>query len=113
MIENDDERLIARFFQENKKEIPDDGFTRRVMRRLPTRTRRLSRLWTLLCSVAGVVFFLLTDGIDSLRAALGNVAGDFIGSLSSFHITGVTPLAVVVGVITLLLVTVSNVVSAE
>ncbi len=113
MIEDDDERLIVQFFQEHKMEIPDDGFTRRVSRRLPHRNRNLSCLWTMLCSCAGVVLFLLIDGIDSLRLALGNVAGDLIGAFSSFSITGMTPVVVFVAVITLLSVTVSNLLSAE
>ena len=113
MIEDDDERLIVQFFQEHKRAIPEDGFTRRVRRLLPHRHRNLTRLWTMLCSCAGVVLFLLIDGIDSLRLALGNVAGDLIGAFSSFSITGMTPVVVFVAVITLLSVTVSNLLSAE
>ena len=37
MMENDDKLLVA-FFDENRQEIPDNGFTRRVMRHLPDRT---------------------------------------------------------------------------
>ena len=37
MMENDDKLLVA-FFDENRQEIPDNGFTRREMRQLPERT---------------------------------------------------------------------------
>ena len=113
MTENNDERLVVQSFQENKIEIPDNGFSRSVMRRLPQRTRTLSRLWTILCSAAGLAFFFLTDGMDILRTALGNVLGDIIGSWSSFSMTGVTPFVLFIAVMTLLLVTVSNLLSAE
>ena len=48
MMENDDKLLVA-FFDENRQEIPDNGFTRRVMRHLPDRTRRISQLWVTFC----------------------------------------------------------------
>ena len=41
MTENNDKLLID-FFAENRQEIPDNGFTRRVMRHLPDRTQRIS-----------------------------------------------------------------------
>ena len=37
MTENDD-KLLTAFFAGNRQEIPDNGFTRRVMRHLPDRT---------------------------------------------------------------------------
>ena len=41
-----DEQLIRQFFTERMSEIPDDGFTQRVMNRLPSRTEQwLNRLW--------------------------------------------------------------------
>ena len=54
MTENNDKLLID-FFAENRQEIPDNGFTRRVMRHLPDRTRRISQVWVTFC------FTLATD----------------------------------------------------
>ena len=53
MTENNDKLLID-FFAENRQEIPDNGFTRRVMRHLPDRTRRISLflLYRKICSLA-------------------------------------------------------------
>ena len=45
MTENND-KLLADFFAENRQEITDNGFTRRVIRRLPDRGKRLANLWT-------------------------------------------------------------------
>lgn len=42
MTDNDN-RLIAQFMTEHKPQVPDMGFTRRVMRHLPQRTDRLNR----------------------------------------------------------------------
>lgn len=66
---NHDERLLEQFFQTARQvELDDDGFTERVMRRLPDRSLRLSRLWTAACIVAGLVAFTLFGGWQSLMA---------------------------------------------
>ena len=61
---NIDEKLIASFFEAHQiGEIEDRGFSRRVMRRLPeSRMRRLNTVWTLLCMVAVVVYFIMQQG---------------------------------------------------
>lgn len=63
---------MRRFFEEHTVDVADDGFTRRVMRRLPDRERLSSRLWTVFCVVAAVVVFILKDGFDSLISCLRN-----------------------------------------
>lgn len=45
MMETDD-KLIRAFFAEQKQEIPDNGFNRRVMNRLPCRTSLLIKVWS-------------------------------------------------------------------
>lgn len=39
-------RLLRDFFAENKQEIADNGFSRRVMHHLPDRSNRLARIWS-------------------------------------------------------------------
>ena len=46
MTEIDNDKLLKDFFAENKREIADNGFSRRVMHHLPDRSNRLARLWT-------------------------------------------------------------------
>jgi hypothetical protein len=54
-----DDALIDQFFsQARTMEIADDGFTDRVMHRLPDRAIQLSRLWTLFCIVLGTVLII-------------------------------------------------------
>ena len=69
---NIDEKLIASFFEAHQiGEIEDRGFSRRVMRRLPeSRMRRLNTVWTLLCMVAVVVYFIMQQGTKVLLVAL-------------------------------------------
>ena len=50
MMETDD-KLIRAFFAEQKQEIPDNGFSRRVMNRLPCRTSLLIKVWSLFLSL--------------------------------------------------------------
>lgn len=67
MDEKRDELLVRKFFEENKIEIPDAGFSRRVMRRLPDRTRRLNRIWTAICVAVGVVMCVNSIGCHRFR----------------------------------------------
>lgn len=59
-FDDDDGRLLASFFAGNVADVPDDGFTERVMQRLPRRRSRASRVWTWFCAIAGVVFLFVT-----------------------------------------------------
>ena len=42
MMENDD-KLLTSFFAEHRQEIADNGFSRRVLRHLPGRSRHLAQ----------------------------------------------------------------------
>lgn len=111
-----DEELLRRFFAHSScMQVPDDGFSRRVMQRLPGRARsRLNvaySLWTGLCIAACVVMFFVFDGIllftHGLQSAFGSIAAtlsryvagfNFAQLLQSVHFTNVswtTPLLVV------------------
>ena len=43
MMENDD-KLLTSFFAEHRQEIADNGFSRRVLRHLPDRSRHLAQI---------------------------------------------------------------------
>lgn len=77
MTEDRDELLVRKFFEENKVELADDGFSQRVMRRLPDRTRRLSRIWTAVCTLAGILMCVVFNWID----VLVGIFNDFISWL--------------------------------
>ena len=69
MTENND-KLLADFFAENRQEITDNGFTRRVIRRLPDRGKRLANLWTAIGFTLAAVLFVALDGIRLIGDAL-------------------------------------------
>ena len=45
-INKEEERILERFFAESKTDLPDDGFTRRVMDSLPQTARRRNCVWS-------------------------------------------------------------------
>lgn len=66
-----DEQMIQMFFADHQEEIPDDGFSQRVMKKIPTsRTRRMERWWQVACIVMGVVFIVSTQMVSSLEDSL-------------------------------------------
>ena len=60
MMENDD-KLLVDFFAGQRQEIPDNGFTRRVMRRLPDRTLWISQIWVAFCFTLALVLGTLRE----------------------------------------------------
>ena len=70
MMDNEqNERLLKQFLTERVPQtIANEGFSSRVIRRLPpSRGRWLSTVWTMLCSIAIVVYVLLTPIWSLLR----------------------------------------------
>jgi len=68
----DNDLLLKQFFQDAAQQIPDNGFTERVMQHLPQRSplaahrTLLTRLWNLCCVVVFAILFVLIDGWDLL-----------------------------------------------
>jgi hypothetical protein len=70
MTEIDNDKLLRDFFAENKQEIADNGFSRRVMHHLPGRSNHLARIWSaFVMTVAGCRTFRMVRRIGS---SLGN-----------------------------------------
>lgn len=71
MMENED-KLLQQFFADNRKEIEDNGFSRRVMHKLSHRNRsqRLSQLWTSFCFTLVLVLFITLDGLQLVLGML-------------------------------------------
>jgi len=81
LLSMDDERLLESFFADCRMDIPDDGFSDRVMAALPSVesqenrvvsmfNRRLEHLWTAVCVIAGLVFLFVFRGMDYLKDSL-------------------------------------------
>ena len=97
MTENND-RLLVAFFAEHQQDIPDHGFTHRVMRHLPDRTRRISQLWVTFCFTLALVLFFTCDG---LQLILGTLRETFTAATQS-GITELDPKSLLVAGIVLL-----------
>lgn len=111
-IKTDDE-LLMQFFSAAKQEIPDNGFSEKVMQRLPQRARRMNRIWSTICFAAGMAIFLLFDGIADLRMLAGQVMGDVCGYLSSIDLTGFSPLLLLASTAILGTVALYNILSTQ
>ena len=73
-----DDLLLEQFFQAARSEqLPDDGFTHRVMTRVaaadPMSASRLSWLWTAACIVVALIVFTLMGGWNIVMAGIVSV----------------------------------------
>lgn len=67
----DNELLEQLFGPARQMQVADDGFTERVMRRLPdTSARRQGRLWAGFCVAMAAVVFVLMRGWESIAYGL-------------------------------------------
>lgn len=93
MTDNKDDILICRFFSECSADIADNGFSRRVMKRLPARgAGRAGRLWQIVCLIAGVAFFILNHGWDVLTGCLKGIVADIV----TLDASGMSPTALLI-----------------
>ncbi len=64
----DDEQLVQAFFADCQVEIPDEGFSDRVMAALPVERKvRWDKVWLAFCLFSGVVAFVFANGWGSLQ----------------------------------------------
>ena len=87
MTETTDDKLLQQFFSDNRKEIEDNGFSRRVMHHLPNRYYRISQLWSLFCFTLAVVLFFVLDGLQLVLGALRETFTSAIQSGTRSQIT--------------------------
>lgn len=73
MIDNKD-KLLEQFFADNRQEIADNGFSRRVMHHLPRRNQHLSEIWTAFCFTLALVLFVVLDGLELILGTLRETA---------------------------------------
>lgn len=116
-----DDQLLQTFFADNKmEEIPDDGFSDRVMQALPgldqektllaldqektvlsleqeqalAKRRRLEHLWTAACVAVGIVAAVVCQGWEQIQGWLFSMKIDFLltGSRALTHLAdAITP----------------------
>ena len=94
MTDKDDIMIEQLFKQAAMQQIEDNGFTERVMKRLPEsnveRVHRLSMLWTLFCSIIGVVLFFVLGGWQVLQGLFYGGLRMMLGWLEVFLVTAPT-----------------------
>lgn len=61
-----DDILLRQFLKENKKEIEDFGFSRKVIHRLPYKEKTLLRWWTAVCAALCTGLFFTFGGLNYL-----------------------------------------------
>ena len=101
-----DDQLLQAFFADNRmEEIPDDGFSDRVMQALPgldpektvltldqdqtlAKRLRLEHLWTAACVAVGVVAAVVCQGWEQIQDCLFSMKIDFLltGSRALTHV---------------------------
>lgn len=107
----DDQRLQAFFADNRMEEIPDDGFSDRVMQALLSldqkktvqsldqkkalaKRRRLEHLWTAACVAVGLVAAVVCQGWEQIQGWLFSMKIDFLltGSRALTHVAdAITP----------------------
>ena len=90
LLNIDDEKLLESFFADCRMDIPDDGFSDRVMNALPVADfelshadRRLEHLWTAVCVAVGIVAAFVCQGWEQIQCFLYSMKIDFL--LSGSH----------------------------
>lgn len=94
LLSASDEQLLQAFFADNRMaEIPDDGFSARVMQALPAmeteqsllefhialaKRHRLEHLWTAVCVALGVIAAVLCQGWEQIQGWLYGMKIDFL-----------------------------------
>ena len=92
LVSMDDEKLLESFFADCRMDIPDDGFSDRVMAALPLAerqgkavsmvNRRLVHLWTAACVAVGVIAAVVCQGWEQIQGLFYAMRIDFLLSAS-------------------------------
>ena len=77
-----DNQLLEQFFQPAKAvKVEDNGFTERVMRKVPYSPVCLSYMWTAFCVLLGIVAFVVFAGWQPIFKAIISILNTNIGDL--------------------------------
>ena len=64
-MEDKDEMMLQAYFEANRQHIADDGFSRKVMRRLPDHAAIYNKIWTAVCAVAAIAILAASHSLSS------------------------------------------------
>ena len=68
-----DDKMLKQFFNDNKNEVEDNGFSERVMSHLPGKAQRLAKLSTLISFLLAITLFVILEGFQIIAGILRNV----------------------------------------
>lgn len=110
--------LIASFFEQyGQKDIADNGFSQRVMSRLPRRewslAKRMNTIWTCICGVAAIVLFILVDGIELILSVATSTFNHIFSSVTSINLTLASVITIIITVWILSAVAIYNLFSTD
>ena len=94
----DRNKLLRDFFAENKQEIADNGFSRRVMHHLPDRSNRLARIWSAFVMTVAAALFVWLGGLE---ATWGTIREVFIGMINH-GTSSLDPKSIIIAAVVLL-----------
>ena len=88
MLAQDDEQLLQSFFAVCQTELPDGGFSDRVMAALPSTEaekaavmrRRMEHVWTLVCVAIGLIAAVVCQGWEQIQGFLFSMKIDILMS---------------------------------
>lgn len=72
-MNRNDEQIISSFMKANKQELADNGFSRRVMHRLPVSAKVWSDILTAICVVLCGVLLYVFDGFNVIFHAIREI----------------------------------------
>ena len=87
-LAQDDEQLLQSFFADCQTELPDNGFSDRVMAALPSTEaekaaimrRRMEHVWTLVCVAIGLIAAVVCQGWEQIQGFLFSMKIDILMS---------------------------------
>ena len=89
------EQKLKSFFKENKSEIPDNGFSKRVLHHLPTRKSVFPQVVMLICVVAGLSLTVAVAGFSTIQTQLLSL----IDAVAHLQIPSATSIMTYIGVL--------------
>ncbi len=108
-MDKENEALLQQFFSEaTQQTLEDNGFTERVMKQLPARMKWFTRIWTAACILIAAILFSVFHGWEILIVQL-----EVFLRTTIVEAPQVSPLMVVLGMISLLLIGVYEMLSYE
>lgn len=110
---NKEEKLLIKFINEHKGEIPDDGFSDKVMQILPSRSCWHLRIMQLVFFLLAISLFVLLDGKNTILYIIKSAAWNGVVMLLTLDISLTNILTLVVAVITITGIIFSNMLASK